>query len=139
MKTIQTRFGEVTYNPDKVVRFPEGLIGFEQLRDFVVLPGKNPEDPLFCLQSVEEPHILFLLIDPTRFFPNYRVSPDPQVIKKLGILPDDPCYVLTTITFHKDKSVTLNLLAPVVYTPKTDRAVQIVLDHGGYLSRTPLP
>jgi hypothetical protein len=29
MKTLQTRFGEVTYDPDKVVRFPEVcLYGF---------------------------------------------------------------------------------------------------------------
>ena len=41
MKTLQTSFGEVEYDPNRVVHFPGGLIGFEQLREFVVLPTKQ--------------------------------------------------------------------------------------------------
>jgi flagellar assembly factor FliW len=137
MKTLQTRFGEVTYDPDKVVHFPEGLIGFERLRDFIVMPNKN-DDVLLCFQNVEEPHVAFLLINPSLFFPDYQVDVSRKVREKLGIEADDPCFILTTITFHQDKAVTLNLLAPVVYAPKTDRAVQIVLEGSGYLTKTPL-
>jgi flagellar assembly factor FliW len=137
MKTLQTRFGEVTYDPDKVVHFPEGLIGFERLRDFIVMPNKN-DDVLLCFQNVEEPHVAFLLINPALFFPDYQVDVTRKVREKLGIEVDDPYFILTTITFHQDQAVTLNLLAPVVYAPKTDRAVQIVLEGSGYLTKTPL-
>ena len=138
MKTLQTRFGDVNYDPEKVVRFPEGLIGFEQLRDFLVMPNEK-DDVLFCLQSVEEGHLAFLLVNPALFFPDYQVVPSPMVREKLGIEADDQYFVLTTITFHQDESITLNLLAPVIYTPKTDRAVQIVLDGSEYQAKTPLP
>ena len=137
MKTLQTRFGEVTYDPDKVIHFPEGLIGFERLRDFIVMPDKN-DDVLFCLQSVEENHVAFLFINPVLFFPDYQVAVNLKVREKLGISANDPYLILTTITFHQDQTVTLNLLAPVVYAPKTDRAVQIVLEGSGYLTKTPL-
>lgn len=139
MKVIETRFGQVRYDPEKTIRFPEGLLGFEHLRDFVVMPSKRENDPVFCFQSVEEPHLAFLLIDPAPFFPDYKVAPWPEVFEKLGIDAKDPYFVLTTITFHSDETVTLNLLAPVIYTPRTDRAVQIVLDGSGYKARTPLP
>ncbi len=139
MKTLQTPFGEVQYDPDKVIRFPEGWIGFERLREFVVIPDEKGSASLYCFQSVEQPHLMFLLIDPTRFFPDYRVTPDAVVLEKLGITGRDTCFILTTITFHQDESVTLNLLAPVVYTPKTKRAAQIVLEGSGYQSRTALP
>lgn len=135
MRTLQTRFGEVTYDPDKVVHFPEGLIGFERLRDFIVMPNKN-DDVLLCFQSVEEPHAAFLLINPALFFPDYRVTVGRSVREKLAIGVNDPYFILTTITFHQDQTVTMNLLAPVVYTPKTDRAVQIVLEGSGYLTKT---
>lgn len=138
MKTLKTRFGEVSYDPSKVVSFPEGLIGFEQLRDFVVMPNEK-DDLLFCIQSVEEAHLAFLLINPALFFPDYQVTPGPMDRKKLGITADDDYFVLTTITFHQDESITLNLLAPVVYTTKTDRAIQIVLDGSDYQAKTPLP
>jgi flagellar assembly factor FliW len=137
MKTLRTRFGEVTYDPDKVVHFPEGLIGFERLRDFIVMPNKN-DDVLLCFQNVEEPHVAFLLINPSLFFPDYQVDVSRKVREKLGIELDDPCFILTTITFHQDQTVTLNLLAPVIYAPKTDRAIQIVLEGSGYLTKTPL-
>jgi flagellar assembly factor FliW len=138
-KILQTNFGEITYDPEKVIRFPRGLVGFEHLRDFIVLPNKKKDDPLFCLQSVEETHLAFLLINPVLFFPDYSVLPGPEEIKLLGTDKKDDYFVLTTITFHKDQSVTLNLLAPVIYTPKTDRAVQVILDGSQYGARTPLP
>jgi flagellar assembly factor FliW len=137
MKSLQTRFGEVTYDPEKVVHFPEGLIGFERLRDFIVMPNENV-DILFCFQSVEEPHVAFLLINPGLFFHDYQVNVNRHVKEKLGIGADDLYFVLTTITFHQDQTVTLNLLAPVIYAPNTDKAVQIVLEGSGYLTRTPL-
>jgi len=137
VRSLQTRFGEVTYNTKKVVHFPEGLLGFERLRDFIVIPNKN-DDVLFCFQSVEENHVAFLLINPALFFPDYRVPVSTVVKDKLGIGTNDPYFVLTTITFHQDETVTLNLLAPVIYTPKTDRAVQIVLEGSGYSTKTPL-
>ena len=138
MKTLHTGFGEITYDPDKVIRFPEGLIGFEHLRKFIVMPVKK-DDVLFCIQSVEEAHVAFLLINPCLFFPDYQVRPASGDLEKLGITEDDSYFVMTTITFHKDKTATLNLLAPVIYTPKTDRAVQVVLEGSGYSTRTPLP
>jgi len=137
--TLQTRFGKITYNPDKVIRFPEGLVGFEKLRNFVVLPNKIEGDPLFCLQSVEEPALAFLLVNPALFFPEYQVVPGPEDLEKLGISEKDPYFVLTTITFHEDETVTLNLLAPVIYTPKTDHAVQVILEDSGFRAKTPLP
>ncbi|MGM0454033.1 MAG: flagellar assembly protein FliW [Thermodesulfobacteriota bacterium] len=138
MKTIETRFGQVTYDPKQVIRFPDGLIGFEQLRDFVVIPQEK-SSALFCIQSVEESHLAFLFINPALFFPDYRVVPDDAIMEKLGIGPEDPYFILTTITFHSDDSVSVNLLAPVLYTPETDRAVQVVLDGSGYAAETPLP
>jgi flagellar assembly factor FliW len=137
MKLLQTRFGEVTYDPDKVVHCPEGLIGFERLRDFIVLPNTNT-NVLFCFQSVEEPHVAFLLINPCLFFPDYKVNVNKYVKEKLGIGSEDQYFILTTITFHQDQTVTLNLMAPIVYAPQTDRAVQMVLEGSRYRTRTPL-
>lgn len=138
MRTLQTSFGEITYDPEKVIYFPKGLIGFEQLRKFIVLPAKKG-DVLFSIQSVEEAHVAFLLINPGLFFPDYAVKPGASDFDKLGITGKDPYFVMTTITFHKDNTASLNLLAPIIYTPKTDRAIQLVLEGSGYSTKTPLP
>ena len=59
MRTIKTRFGEVEYDPDNLLHFPAGMIGFPTLHNFVVMPNKK-EGPLFWIQSVDDPAIAFV-------------------------------------------------------------------------------
>jgi flagellar assembly factor FliW len=138
MRKIQSRFGEIEYDPSKTLTFPEGLIGFEDLRDFIVMPNIK-EGPLFWVQSVEDPAVAFVLTDPTNFFLDYRVAPDQRERKKLAIAENGETYVLSVVTVHQDKSVTLNLQAPILFSPENNRAIQIILEKGDYQSRTPLP
>jgi flagellar assembly factor FliW len=138
MKKIQSRFGEIEYDPAATLRFPEGLIGFEELREFIVMPNIK-EGPLFWVQSIEAPEVAFVLTDPTNFFLDYQVLPDPRERARLGIGEDEETYVLAVVTVHRDKSVTLNLQAPILFSPATNQALQTILEKGDYQTRTPLP
>jgi len=138
MNTIRTRFGEIEYDTDHLLHFPKGLVGFEDLRDFVVMPNAK-EGPLFWIQSVEDPMVAFVLTDPTQFFFDYRVIADGHERQKLGITEEDDCFTLSVVTVHPDRSVTLNLAAPVFFAPKTNRALQVILENGTFSHRTPLP
>jgi flagellar assembly factor FliW len=135
---IMTRFGEVEYDPENLLRFPEGLIGFEDLRDFIVMPNAK-EGPLFWIQSVDDPAVAFVLTDPTNFFPDYVALPDRNEQKKLGMGEQGECYALTIVTVHPDRQVTLNLAAPVLFSPGSNRALQVIVENAQYQSRTPLP
>lgn len=138
MNVIRSRFGEIEYDPEQTLLFPEGLIGFESLRHFVVMPNRK-ESPLFWVQSVEDPEIAFLLTDPTHFFLDYRTVPDAQELGKLGISPQDECFCLSVVTVHRDKSITLNLAAPILFSPVSNRAIQVILEGAQYRTQTPLP
>ncbi|WP_305046877.1 flagellar assembly protein FliW [Geoalkalibacter sp.] len=135
---VGTRFGDIDYDPSKTLHFPEGLIGFGQLRDFVVMPQNRP-GPLFWIQSVEEPALAFVLTDPCGFFLDYAVTPDAVERKKLGIDTDDECLVLAVVTVPPDRRITLNLAAPILFAPKTNRALQVILEKTSWQTRTPLP
>ncbi|ABA88395.1 flagellin-stabilizing protein FliW [Syntrophotalea carbinolica DSM 2380] len=137
-KTIMTRFGEVEFDPENTVLFVDGLIGFENLRDFIVMPNRK-NGPLFWIQSVEEPDLAFVLTDPTNFFLDYKVVPDARERAKLGIGTDDDCHALAVVTVPPDRKVTLNLMAPVLFAPATNRAIQVVLEKSQYKTRHPLP
>lgn len=138
MKTIQSRFGFIEYDPETTMTFPEGLIGFEYLRDFIVIPNQK-EGPLFWIQSVNDPMIAFVLTDPTNFFLDYGVVPDSAELGKLNIDEGDDCHVLSIVTVREDQSITLNLAAPLLFAPRTNCTLQVVLDSGKYDTRTPLP
>ena len=73
MEKINTRFGEVEYDPQNLLHFPAGLIGLPNLRHFIVMPNKK-QGPLFWIQSVDEPAMAFVLTDPTNFFLDYNLD-----------------------------------------------------------------
>lgn len=138
MKTIHSRFGEIEFDPSSCIHFPEGLIGFERLRDFIVIPNSK-EGPLFWIQSVDDADIAFIVTDPTNFFLDYLVAPDQAEMAKLKIQVPEDCVVLSIVTVTPEKEITLNLAAPLLFSPKTNRALQIILEDSGYDVKTPLP
>ena len=138
MKTINTRFGQVEYDPDNLLHFPAGMIGFPQLHKFIVMPNKK-EGPLFWIQSVDDPDVAFVLTDPSNFFLDYIVVPDETERKVLQISDEDECFILAVVTVPPDQNITLNLSAPILFTPKTNRAIQVILDDPKYKTKTPLP
>lgn len=138
MAQIETRFGWIEYTPEEIVHFPEGLVGFEQLEHFVVMP-REEDEPLVCLQSVDEGAFAFLLADVGHFFPSYTVRVAQAERQILGVGGDAPIVVLAMITVHGDDSITVNLAAPVLYAPDTKCAFQKVLETTEFSTRTPLP
>jgi len=138
MKTINTRFGEVEYDPSHLIHFPEGLIGLDQLKNFLVMPNKK-QGPLFWIQSIDEPEFAFLVTDPTNFFPDYVVLPDTYEREKLGIDDKGTCFALVIVSVSVAKEITLNLSGPILYAPGINKGLQIVLEDSRYDTRTPLP
>ncbi|OEU54987.1 MAG: flagellar assembly protein FliW [Desulfuromonadales bacterium C00003096] len=138
MNKIQSRFGEIEYLPENLLHFPKGLIGFENLRDFIIMPNKK-EGPLFWIQSVDDPQIAFVMTDPSNFFLEYQVAATPADRTKLGIGEKDEVYCLSVVTVPPDRKITLNLMAPVLYAPSSNRALQTILEKSPYTTRHPLP
>ena len=138
MRKIQTRFGEIEYDPENLLHFPAGMIGFPTLHHFIVMPNKK-EGPLFWIQSVDDPAIAFVLTDPSNFFLDYKVVPDSSELATLQIEKKDECFCLTVVTVPPDQKITVNLAAPILFSPKTNRAIQVILEKTDYNYKTPLP
>jgi len=138
MKKISTRFGDIEYNPENLLHFPAGLIGLPNLRKFIVMPNKK-KGPLFWIQSIDDSEIAFVLTDPTNFFLDYNIVPEPSERQSLQLEEEDECFILTVVTVPPDQNITLNLAAPILFSPKSNRAIQIILEGTEYSSQTPLP
>ncbi|BDD87365.1 flagellar assembly protein FliW [Desulfofustis limnaeus] len=138
MESIETRFGTIEYEPANLLHFPAGLIGLPTLHNFVVIPPKK-DGPIFWIQSVDEPDYAFILTDPTNFFLDYRVVPDDAERSTLHIDGADECFALSVVTVTPDQTITLNLAAPILFAPKSNRAIQVILEQSDYQTKTPLP
>ena len=138
MEKIQSRFGEIEYDPENTLQFPEGLIGFEDLRNFVVMPNEK-EGPLFWIQSIDDPQVAFILTDPTGFYYDYKVAPDGREREKLGIDENGECLIVSVVSVPADRKITLNLAAPILFAPATNRALQVILEGTNFSPQTVLP
>ncbi len=134
MKVNTTRFGEIEIPEEKIIDFPEGLIGFSHLRKFVVIRHRN-SDVLYWLQSLEAPEIAFLMMFPFVFLADYNPDLSEEYIKKLQFdaadLKKAEVYCITVVP-SDPKDMTVNLLSPIVINPEKNLGMQVILDNPSY-------
>jgi flagellar assembly factor FliW len=135
MKIQTTRFGEVEVPEKEVYAFPDGLLGFADIRSFVLL--QNPRGgPFHWLQATETPSLAFVVTDPTLFFKDYRVGIRKEDMEVVGLEDIGKGVVLVILTLSKDiRDVTANLQGPVILSRETRRGKQIVLADPAYTTR----
>jgi len=112
MEVQTTRFGPIEIADDDVIRFAEGLPGFQECRDWVLLAdGRNAA--LAWLQSVDRPDVAFAVVSPRRYVPGYRLHVARRELEPLEFKDLQGVRVLV-IVGKSDRSITVNLKAPVV-------------------------
>jgi flagellar assembly factor FliW len=132
MKVMTIRFGEIDIDDASVIDAPEGLLGFERCKRFVLLTEK-PESCFKWLQSADDPAVAFMVAKPMDFFPDYEVILSDEQVEWLGLTHAADAEVLSIVTASLDTdAITINLVGPVVVNAKTLRARQIVLGDERY-------
>ena len=127
-----TRFGEISISEESILNIPEGMLGFESCKHFVLLETQ-PDSPFKWLQSVDEPHLAFMVINPLDFFPDYDIDLPDDDADMLGLNCPMDAALLTTVTLDPDEGrATTNLLGPVAINSQNLRAKQIVLQDERY-------
>jgi flagellar assembly factor FliW len=127
VKVKTTRFGELEVNPNDLVTFSEGLLGFENLKKyFVVDPGDSTL--ILWLQSTEDDKVAFPMIEPKIFKPDYIAKLLPADLNGLELdsLQSAKLYSILTIPANVTE-MSANLKAPVVINSAKKVGKQIVL------------
>jgi flagellar assembly factor FliW len=146
MQVETSRFGTIEAADDEVVSFPDGLPGFAEPHQMVLLGGgrlpgsaeENDHHSLFWLQDVADPDLAFLTIVPWSAYPDYDIEIDPSEVDDAD--PDDLC-ILSIVTVRRENGgvqLTSNLLAPVVINTSARIGRQIILDDRTWPVHAPL-
>lgn len=138
MNIHTSRFGVVTITNDDVIHFPEGLLGFNELRRFVLLD--DPSDEIFAwLQSCEEPGIAFPVLEPELFTSNYTIQLTKHDLENLDLTSKEGARCFSVITIPQDPTqMTANLKAPIVINVAKRTARQCVLQDNQLNIREPI-
>ena len=129
--TIETRlFGEITIADEKLIIFPEGIVGFPFLNQFALIHDADNENaPIMWLQSMEEPGFAMPVIEPNMVVDNYNPTVNDEFLEPVGELAPDQIYSLVTITVPPQiEKMSVNLKAPIVINMENNKAVQIIVE-----------
>ncbi len=117
MKYFNHHFGEFEFEEKHIVDFPEGIIGFENLKKFIVVDDEDSQ-PFRWLVSIEDSNFSLPLIEPNLIIPDYYI---PKMPGKKSV------FVVATLREPFEDS-TLNLRSPIIIDNDTQVGVQIILE-----------
>lgn len=127
IKTLH--FGEIDIESDKVFNFPDGLLGFEEFNNFVLINHEETA-PLRWLISVDDPTIGFPLINPWMVDLEYKPGRSID-------LESEAVFVVITLG-NKDRVMTANMKAPLVLDVNMRIGRQIVISSDKYSTKQPV-
>jgi len=124
VKKITTQqFGEIEVEPEFIFNFENGLLGFEHLREFVLITDDETA-PFKWLISIEEPLIGFPLLSPWHIDLSY--NPGKDIDLEIEV-------ILVVVTLEDEKGrLTANMKAPVILNIDEQSGRQIILPSDKY-------
>jgi flagellar assembly factor FliW len=136
--TIERKTDTGVYTEDSILRFTEGLIGFSDCKNFVLLENEAIS-PFRRLQCVDRNDVGFLVLDPNVVVKDFLALVPEREWNSIGLKePSDRLAFVICIIGPTPAESTGNLQAPLIinYTRMTGR--QVILSDSGLSSRQPL-
>lgn len=140
MKLTTRIFGEVEIEDSKIINFPNGIIGFPDLKRFTLMHDEEQgSGSIKWLQSIDEPGFAMPVMDPLIVCPDYSPEIDRTKIEEVGELDDEDILVLVTVTVPHDlEKMTVNLMGPFVINVKEMKGVQSIVENDNYPVKFPI-
>ncbi len=127
MKINTKPYGLIDVDERQKIRFPIGILGFENLQNYVLLDAL--QQPFYWLQSMDVQEIAFVLIEPTVFRPDYTPDVAQSDLEEVGLESSESenALVFAIVTIPENyREMTANLQGPVIINKKTHIARQCV-------------
>lgn len=138
MQVTTTRFGTIEITDEQLVTLVDGMLGFTEATRFALIEDEVGE-PFQWMQSLEEPSLAFVVIDPSLLLAEYHFSVKKEQIRALKTADVEELQVFTIVTMAGEiLDVTVNLQGPIVMNKNTRIGLQIVLNDPKFSTRHPL-
>ncbi len=126
------RLGDIEVSDDKIITMERPVLGFEKFKKFCLIEVDELK-PFLWLQSIDEPEISFLVVNPRLFITDYKIEINSKEIAELKI--DDvtsvETYVVVTLA-EIPEDITANMQGPILINTENNLGKQLVLVNTDY-------
>lgn len=124
-------FGSVEVSPERIIQFPQGLLGFEDKRQFMLIHETDKGEPTsYTLQSLEDPALALQIVDPAGIGFNYELALTDEENALLGTPAAEDVAVMIILYKPEDSSqpgLAAGLRAPLLLNTKARLGLQKVM------------
>lgn len=128
-------FGTIDIEDDKIINFPNGIIGFENLKNFALIYDSEREErsKISWLQSMEEPLMVLPVINPLDLMDNYTPTIEDELMKNIGDPADADLLIFVSLSIPSDVTkMTANLKGPFIINTVARKAMQVIVENQEY-------
>jgi len=125
---IQTKpFGEIEVSELQVIDFPDGILGFDFIKKFVILDAEDEGSPFKWMQAFDEKDLAFVIIRPVDFMESYELAISQNDFETVKAESADELIVFAIVTIPENpKDMTANLQGPIIINPATKLGKQAI-------------
>ncbi len=110
-------FGEIEVDELQVIDFPEGILGFDFIKKFIILDA-DKDSPFKWMQAFDEKDLAFVIIMPESFMPAYDLVIPPIDYESVKAESAKDLLVFAIVTIPENPSnMTANLQGPIIINP----------------------
>ena len=126
-------------NVEDILRLPYGLLGFERVKNYVLLT-RPQEEPFMWLQMLDEARQAFLVVSPFLVLPDYQPDIADGDVKFLDLTSSSDALLVNIVTLRRNSQATINLKGPIVVNRNTMVGKQVIPNNAAqYSLHHPLP
>jgi flagellar assembly factor FliW len=126
VKVATKAYGQIDVDERQRICFPLGLLGFEPLKEYVLLDAER--QPFYWLQSLDVEQVAFILINPFLFRPDYELDIADEDLREIGLSGPEHALIFSVVTIPPDGGpLTANLQGPLVINRDIRTGKQAVL------------
>ena len=133
------RFGQLTVDEHKLLRFNSGLPGLEDCTEFAILLFEE-SNPLHWLQSTQKSEICLPIVNSFAICPGYTFDIGDDDVNELALDKPEDVYVVSVVMIPEQdvEQMTANLAAPIIINQRNGAAKQVIIHSGEYNVRFPV-
>jgi flagellar assembly factor FliW len=131
--------GQVSVSEDQIITFPLGLPGFPNFRRYALV-NNHLKAPFYCLQSLDNPSLAFVVTEPAVLVPDYNPKNGVSDLKDLQAASLNDLQILVTLTIPPGRpdGMTANLMSPLLINPSRSLGKQVIIDNPQYSHQYPV-
>ncbi|WP_068778963.1 flagellar assembly protein FliW [Paenibacillus sp. GM2] len=131
---ISKVYGSLKLDDSQIYTFDSEVIGIVDIKQYALFPMK--ETPFFVLHALEQ-EVSFILLPSHEALENYSFRITDDIIELLELKSPEDCGVMLIVNIQ-DNGLFVNLMAPVLLSPYSQKGCQYVIKDQELPIRHPL-